>query len=357
MSDAAPQKIAVLFVHGIEIADPGYADHAIALLQRHLSRELRAAAVDADEAMAVVPGYWSDVVALGQKDLLYAVLGSEGGWFFDILRWLVTRLNAGVQSALIPFGAAAVARQLPGLSKLHYPALRWVITDFVGDAIAYQITPGERRLYDAIHTKLALALADLARRAGPNAPLCVIAHSLGSVIASNYFYDLQAESGQHDAERAPTGGKAKRPSLVPEPVRRVMGGTPLERGETLTHFYTLGSPIALWALRYEGFGTPIHVPSPQLDGHHPGLPGEWINFFDRDDLVAYPLRGLGPRYEAAVREDCDVRLRGLLVRWNPLVHPWYWNDSRVMAPIAAALARTWQYVNRPVDVSLRAAGS
>jgi len=37
----------------------------------------------------------------------------------------------------------------------------------------------------------------------------------------------------------------------------MIGNTPLERGETLTLLYTLGSPIAIWSLRYPDFGVPI----------------------------------------------------------------------------------------------------
>ena len=208
------------------------------------------------------------------------------------------------------------------------------MTDFLGDAVAYQITPGERRVYDQIHGKIAETLRELADAAGTEAPLCVVAHSLGTLIGSNYFYDLQAEH-------------AGKPEVVPRTVRSRPNRTPLERGETLAHFYTLGSPLALWALRYPDFGTPIAVPAPALARHHPGLDGEWVNFYDQDDLIAYPLRDLGPKYARAVAADVAVRLGGLLVSWNPLVHPWYWNDTRVIDPIAAALARTWRRMNEP----------
>ena len=40
-------------------------------------------------------------------------------------------------------------------------------------------------------------LAELAQEAGPDAPLCVIAHSLGTIIASNYLYDLQVDPVKH----------------------------------------------------------------------------------------------------------------------------------------------------------------
>jgi hypothetical protein len=330
MGHAMPKKIAVAFVHGIEVDDRDYAATAIGLLRRRFAQQ---AGVDADATLVVRAAYWSDVVRTREKKLLYDVLGSDGDGFFERLRWLVTKMNAGFQSALVPFGLAALARALPGLGNLHYPALRWVMTDFIGDVVAYQITPGERRVYDEIHGKIADTLRELADAAGPDAPLCVVAHSLGTVIGSNYLYDLQAE-------------RAGAKDLLPHTVHARRKRTPLELGETLAHFYTLGSPLALWALRYPDFGTPIAVPAPVLGRHHPGLEGEWVNFYDQDDLIGYPLRDLGPKYARAVTADVAVRIRGLLVSWNPLVHPWYWNDTRVIDPIAAALARTWRHVNQ-----------
>ena len=324
------RKIAVAFIHGIEIDDRNYAATAIRLLKRCFASHV--GGLEPDDALVIRAAYWSDVVQTAEKDLLYDVLGSHDDGFFGTLRWLVTKINAGSQTALVPFGLAALFRMLPGVTNLHYPALRWVVTDFIGDAIGYQITPGERRIYDQIHGRIADTLRELAEEVGPDAPLCIIGHSLGTVIASNYFYDLQVE-------------RTTAKKLTPRSVRERTKQTPIELGETLAHFYTLGSPLALWALRYPGFGTPIAVPAPTLDRHHPGLSGEWVNFYDKDDLVGYPLRGLGPKYARAVTADCAVRIRGILVSWNPLVHPWYWNDSRVIDPIAGALARSWRHLN------------
>ena len=65
----------------------------------------------------------------------------------------------------------------------------------LADAVAYQPVEAEDQNYEAIHRTISEAhrLA-LAR---PQAPLCVISHSLGSVIASNFFYDLQFSSRGH----------------------------------------------------------------------------------------------------------------------------------------------------------------
>src|SRR5438874_12791609 len=119
MGAAMPKKIAVALIHGIEIDDRDYAATAIGLLRRRFAEQ---AGVDADNALVVRAAYWSDVVRTEEKKLLYAVMGSDGDGFFEKLRWLVTKMNAGFQSALLPFGLAAVARALPGLGRLHYPA-------------------------------------------------------------------------------------------------------------------------------------------------------------------------------------------------------------------------------------------
>jgi len=328
------RKIAVAFVHGVEIDDPHYADTAIRLLRKQFAHHVGADGARLDDLLAIRSVYWAGVTRTGEKQLLARMLGESGDRFFATLRWLVTKLNLGFQSALLPFGLAILARTVPAVRGLHYPALRWVAIDFVGDAIAYQISPGERRLYDEIHAEVAATLHELAAEAGGDAPLCIIAHSLGTIVASNYLYDLQVE-------------QTSKKRLVPAAVRRHMGRTPLELGETLTHLYTMGSPLALWCFRYPDFGVPVAVPAPLLGRHHPDLRGEWVNFYEKDDLVAYPLKPLSEKYRAAVSEDHEVKLGGILSSWNPLVHPWYWNDERVIVPIARALARTSTQLNGP----------
>ena len=170
----------------------------------------------------------------------------------------------------------------------------------------------------------------LARTAGKAAPLCVIAHSLGTIISSNYFYDLS---------------KSRRPGMVSGLVRNVKKNTPLENGETLTLFYTLGSPIAIWSLRHVDSGTPIRVPARNLGKHHDELRGEWINFYDHDDVIGYPLRPLNDAYKQSVTKDVPINAGGFLLSWNPLSHTSYWTDDDVTKPIARTLVRVWRHVN------------
>jgi len=284
-------RIAVAVIHGIGIQGPDFAEPLIHELTDRFADAVDMTLEEARGALVFEAVHWAPVLQEAQTRLL-------------------ERVQAG--------------------HDLDYGGLRHFMVDFAGDAIAYQPAPKDRDVYDSVHTVLAESLRSLAHKAGPRAPLCVIAHSLGTIIASNYFYDLT---------------QSRRPGMVSSAVREVKRSTPIENGETLTLLYTLGSPIAVWSLRYADFGLPISVPSPRLGDHHPGLEGEWVNYYDPDDVLGYPLRPLNDGYEEAVTEDVAVNVGGLLTSWNPASHTGYWTDNDVTKPIAGALAKLWQAVN------------
>jgi len=279
-----PHPLAIAFIHGIGRTAPGYS----AWMQRALTRRFaRLAGPEATPQQLV----------------------------FEEVNW-----TAGLQSREDHLWE----RLLPN-GPLHYKSLRRFMVDFAADAIAYQPAPSDRTTYDAIHRLVAARLARLAERAGPRAPLCVIAHSLGTVIASNYLYDLT---------------KAEHSFMGPS-VRALLSDTPLERGETFALFYSMGSPIALWSLRYPRFGEPMRFPRADLSRHHPSLEPAWINVYDPDDVIGYPLQALNASYRAAVTEDRPVDVGSIFTRWNPLSHVGYWNDGRVADGIAESLAEAW----------------
>jgi hypothetical protein len=283
------EHIVVAVVHGIGMQGPNFAAGFQEKLTRQFAQELGQEVQDPAGEIFIKPVYWASVLQ-NSEDALWKRLRQGGAW---------------------------------GFTKL-----RKFLVDFAADAFAYQPIPRDRTVYDGIHAIFAETLRNLATEAGNKAPLCVVAHSLGSVIASNYFYDLQ-----------------KGADMISEPVKAQIGDTPLERGETFSHFYTLGSPIAMWSLRYTDFGVPIAVPSPQLSEHHPHLEGEWINFYDEDDVCGFPLKTLNRRYEEMVKADMAVNVGGLLTSWNPASHLGYWEDNDVVGLIAKALAQAWRLVN------------
>jgi hypothetical protein len=280
------QKLAVAVIHGIGTQPKEFATAITGELDRRCRKVC-------GEDIAIEPVYWAPVLG-GVEKRLWAKL-EKGG-------------------------------------KMRWTDVRQFMIDFVADAFAYQITQHDRRAYDGIHARFAKTLKRLSRRAGKDAPLCVIAHSLGTVIASNFIYDLQAPP---------------RKELISPEVGSVMGDTPLERGETLALFYTMGSPLALWSLRYSAFGKPIRVPDRRLKRHYPHLLGqaEWVNFYDADDVVGSPLKSLNSAYGRFVTRDQEINAGGLLTGWNPLSHLNYWTDKDVLDPIADKLISVWKTVN------------
>lgn len=328
------RRLAVTFVHGVEISDATFADTATGMLKRAFTRH---AGVPADEALVIKPTYWAPALQEVQDKLYERCFGPRPHMFFNSLTKWVTRLNSGRTDGLWPFLATVGLRNLPGITRPNYAVLRWLTIQFLGDAIAYQIAGKDRRVYDGVHARIADTMRELAREAGQDAPLCVIAHSLGTVIASNYFYDLQNQYGNRARQ------------LVAPPASARMQQTPMERGETLALLYTLGSPLALWTTRYPDFGTPLTMPAPKLGTHHPTMTGEWINFQDPDDLIAHPLRTLSPEYARQVTEDREVSVAPWWLGWTPLSHWWYWNDEKVIDPIARSLARAWRQANARVS--------
>jgi hypothetical protein len=323
--------LAVTFVHGTEISDPGFAKTATDKLRRAFERHANA---DADEALIIEPTYWAPELQTIQDQLFERCFGANAEGFRDRLTDWVTRINAGSGAHLLLLAATAPLRWVPGAPGLDYPTLRWLVVQFLGDTIAYQMTPSDRELYDKIHGRVAETLGRLADRAGGTAPLCVISHSLGTVIASNYFYDLEI---QH-------GGTGRQ--MVAESVDARIGDTALERGETLAFLYTLGSPIPLWTQRYPDFGVPLTMPAKDLRRHHKALDGEWVNFYSHDDLISHPIKMLSAAYQKQVTEDRAVSVGPVWASRTPLSHISYWNDDRVIDQIAGSLASGWEQINR-----------
>ncbi|MGC4377476.1 chemotaxis protein [Fictibacillus sp. Mic-4] len=279
------QKLAIVIVHGIGNQDESFADDFIAALTQSFENK-----VNTPSQLVIEPMFWGSVFQKKEIELWQHV--QKGG-------------------------------------KLDFTLLRRFVIDFFGDAIAYQPAFSQNPNYDKVHEVYARTLRSLSERAGGKAPLIVIAHSLGAVISSNYFYDLQFI-----------------PDRISSSVLKTIKDTPLEKGETLTSFFSLGCPLALWSLRYASFDRPIAVPDPRLSGHFSDLKGEWINCYDKDDVVAFPLKTLNIAYEQAVSEDIEINSGSFLASWSPMSHLYYLKNKSLTHMIAEKLASIWKTVNR-----------
>lgn len=296
-------KVAVIFVHGMGIEQPNFAYDTKELVKKALKE-------DYVEHVEMESIFWADIFQHDQNVLNDIAEDENLSKFFGVRDFLVSYLT---------------------------------------DTIYYQIFSDDRDWYDRVHMRFAQILAELSKshRAGANAPLIVVAHSLGTVIASNYIYDLQhdyhftrdknfvagCEYGRN-LKQDITTGKVK--------VSIEKADSALARGETFMNFITLGSPLAIYNLRFrkpERFGLPIQVPSEPAKkafaaAYNPKQK-YWTNFYDKDDVIAYPLEPLNQCYRTIVHDE------RIAVGWTsgvtPLSHTFYWKDRDVINEIARAI--------------------
>ena len=266
-----PRHAALIVVHGIGAQRRNWADAFIDRVRRETARRTPGVTLHA------APVHWTPVVQEAQEALL-----------------------------------ARVAR------GLGWTWLRGLVIGHGGDVVAYQSPPKVwmrpawtyRAVHDRIHRRLVRLLREVVTALGafPSVPipLVVVAHSLGSVIFSDFVYVLQ--SGV-----APPRGFERQYHLA------------------LRTLVTLGSPLALFALRASpvgGFESPIAL----------GSGARWVNLLYRADPIAYPLAPTGAAYAELV-EDVRLRARPWSWQWTPLAHGSYWRDRRVVRRVADAVAR------------------
>ena len=270
-------ELGVAVIHGIGRQNANFAEAFVAEVNRRLGSRA--------PEVCWMPIWWADLVEPKESDLL-------------------ERLSAG--------------------GRLDWKVLRSFVVHFLADAVAYQRVPGESGqpgLYVQLHLRVADRLeqlrAQLQRSRAPDAgepPLLVIAHSLGGHIMSNYVWDHQH----------------------PTPARGLIGDLPFVRGETLTAMVTFGCNIPLFTLALPRV-VPIAIPG-TLPVSPPLKPGaRWLNLYDADDVLGYPLRPLDGY--ADLVDDREVNVGNALTSWNPAAHNAYWTDNNVTKPISELIAK------------------
>ena len=281
-----PKRIAVAIIHGIGRQTPDFAYEMVKELKEEFSKRIKKidpSINDPSSLLVIKTICWAEVLEDPENELWEKFLARD----------------------------------------IDQIGLREFVIHVLADAIAYQKAPTKKKYYKSIHDTIDDKLMEIVQETGDgDIPLCVISHSLGSVIVSNHFYDLQ--QGKRSTENLT---KLK---------------NPLAKGETLALFYTMGSPIALWSIGYDEFDSPIQIPANRIKSRYPSI-GEWVNFYDRDDIIAYPLEHF---YSREIVKDHQVNVGGLLSGWNPLSHLGYWKDKDVIKPIVDGLVHTWVEINK-----------
>ncbi|MBI3578728.1 MAG: hypothetical protein HY089_04860 [Ignavibacteriales bacterium] len=191
--------------------------------------------------------------------------------------------------------------------NMKWKGLREWVVSALGDPASYLsgYMKEKRPVYKKIHEIIRANLSTLASQLeeSSSAPIVVLAHSLGSVIISNYLWDEQHGRG--------------------------VGTSPAECGETIVSFITYGSNIPLFLPPSPPIEC-IQFPSPALHPKYRNI-AQWKNIFSRADVLGYPLADIWDDLHGTKIDDIAVYAGGLLKFWNPMSHTEYHGSNEFLS--------------------------
>jgi len=187
--------------------------------------------------------------------------------------------------------------------RLKCKLLRKLLASYGGDALCYQPRHGTDSFYKETHLELDKALLELSGKIADDGRLVIVSHSLGTIIVNNFIWDHQNSDSIGAASYSPSG-------------------TLLDR---MSFLYTLGSPLAVWSMRYPNGGKPIDLPDSCL----------WRNIYSPTDIIGWPIKNINKEYAALDgAHDFQMWVGGPLTFWNPASHIVYAENKKVLRMIA-----------------------
>ncbi len=201
--------------------------------------------------------------------------------------------------------------------RTGYDDVREFVVHNLSDAASYRKTQdGSDKTYEAIHAEIDRVMEDVRTQVGDRAPVLLLAHSLGGHIMSNYIYDLQSHL-RHTGQ--------------------TLHNTPVRNMQTVAGIMTFGCNIPIFLFAYpQNLIKPIDPPNSELP--HALKPRTWwYNFFDKHDVLGYPLRDCAPAYDQLEANnelrDVSINSGNIFTSWNPLSHNGYWKDPDFYEPV------------------------
>lgn len=278
------RKIAVAVIHGMGRQEKNDPDNSAALsfsvkLHKQVRKRWGREAFDAEVAWREI--YWADVLQPRQDEYLAAISRATRK------KWM-----------------------------------RQFVLSNLTDAAAYrQSTDVNDNTYDAIHEKVKRTIAELEDDVSDGAPLVVLAHSLGGHVMSNYIYDM-ASSIRRGAPNAPT---------------------PFQQFRRMAGLVTFGCnlPVFTFAIPRDKI-VPIAYPGTDIPPDRRLKPW-WRNYYDKDDVLGYPLRHISDKYMAlhtsGEMKDYAIDTGWFPIDWTVLSHNAYWRDPDIYRPVTDMLKR------------------
>jgi hypothetical protein len=226
----------------------------------------------------------------------------------------------------------AVWAKVSETTHLRYADLRRFLLFGFGDAAGLENRKEiDGSVYEMAQEAIARQLLAVARH-DPATSVVFLAQSLGCQVLSSYVYDAQkaAAGGQVGAgiwKDIDAWARRALGERLTEPEKRFLAGA------TCSAFVTTGCNIPIFCAAHKQMDIrPIARPTARF---------EWINLYDPDDALGWPLQPLSPGYAALVDDRAINAGQGvvtwILKSWNPLSHSAYWADAQVLDLLAQRL--------------------
>lgn len=182
--------------------------------------------------------------------------------------------------------------------RLGWDKLRAFFIYAFSDATTYHLFPEKSdSVYQKVHRIIQHGVKNLQQQLeSPDNPIVIIAQSLGAQIISNYIWDIKARKGIWQTE-------------APSDIHQL---------KNLKLMITTGCNIPIFVAGLENI-TPIDKPHDDF---------RWLNFFDEDDVLGWPLKPLSESYRKLVED------RPIQAGPTPFSHARYWSDRDFLNPAA-----------------------
>jgi len=191
--------------------------------------------------------------------------------------------------------------EVPG--ALDYKIFRKLMLASVGDALAYGHNQnGENSFYRGVQKKVRDAIEELKAELGDDCTVAVVAHSLGCKVIFDYLCDTQTGRGIWQDEGNPSD---------------------FQQLASLRLLVTTGCNLPFFESAVSGTEQRFFRVNKDF---------QWINFYDRDDLLGWPLRPLGGRFEEIVQDEERNKMGSLLTS-----HTKYWKHDDLNEEIAGKI--------------------
>ena len=215
-------------------------------------------------------------------------------------------------------------KKLPFSDVIHpIRGIRKFITFFMGDVAAY-VSENDNNIRRTVWQQMEPHVSK-------GLPYSIIAHSLGSIIVFDYLFNLFEENNLFLPE---SEGLEHQSELSPNKISQL--------NVNFRHLFTLGSPIGLFLLRkgdlWKNGNKFNSIKNPVKDDTENGIQRTWLNFYDEQDVIAYPLEklfSLNPTRAKGSIKDVLVNTGWFAVD----SHTQYWENQQVALEISQVLLR------------------